>query len=406
MKILLLTDNFYPETNAAASRTYERACYWVKAGHQVTVLTSAPNFPQGKVYKGYKNKWYQRETLDGIDVVRVKTFMVPNEGAFLRTIDFLSYMVMAFTVGLFQKKADVVVASSPQFFTAVAGWGVAALKRKPFAFELADLWPASIHAVGAVKPGLGLRLIEKLELFLYRRAKVIVALTQAFKKDLVSRGIKTKKIHVVPNGVDLERFKPEPASPTLVSKYDLANELVLGYLGNHGPAQNLSNIIEAAECLESLEVQFLLVGDGAEKKHLVKSVKDKKLSNVQFIASQPKANMPQYWALCNIALVHLKNDPVFGTVIPSKLFEAMAMGLPILLVSPEGEAADIIRDEQVGWWVPAGQPEALADKVRYILSCPDEIDQYTGNSLKAAASHSREQQACDMMTALQAVFKD
>ena len=116
MKILFLTDNFFPEVNAGASRVFERAVYWVKWGHDVTVLTSAPNFPQGQVYEGYKNKWYQRENISGIEVIRVKTFIAPNKGTVLRILDFLSYFVMSFIVGLLMKKPDVVIASSPQFF--------------------------------------------------------------------------------------------------------------------------------------------------------------------------------------------------------------------------------------------------------------------------------------------------
>lgn len=406
MKILLLTDNFYPETNAAASRTYERACYWVKAGHQVTVLTSAPNFPQGKVYKGYKNKWYQRELLDGITVVRVKTFMSPNEGRFLRIADFLSYMFMAFFVGLFQRKADVLVASSPQFFTAVAGWGVAAIRRMPFVFELADLWPASVSAVGAMKPSIALRCVEKVELFLYRRAKIIVALTKAFKNDLVARGISAEKIHVVPNGVDLARFQRQEADKGLLEKYALEDKLVFGYLGNHGPAQDLSQIVSAASQLDAQHgLNFLLVGGGAERIKLIELAGDKKLSNLQFVDSQPKQAIKQYWSLCDVALVCLKDDPVFSTVIPSKIFEAMAMGLPILLISPEGEATNIIKNEQVGWWVPAGDVKALVDNIQYILANATERHQCAANSLKAAANHSRERQAYDMMSALQQAIK-
>ena len=149
--ILFLTDNFPPERNAPASRVYEHACYWVRWGHRVTVLTCAPNFPEGKVYAGYRNRWYQVEEVDGIRVVRVKTFIAKNEGVLRRILDYLSFMVTGFVAGLLQTRPDVVVATSPQFFTVVAGWAVAALRRLPFVFELRDLWPASIHAVGALQ---------------------------------------------------------------------------------------------------------------------------------------------------------------------------------------------------------------------------------------------------------------
>ena len=164
MHILFITENFPPETNAAATRVFERACYWVKAGHQVTVITSQPNFPDGKLFPEFKNGWRQVDEMSGIRVVRVKTFIAANRGVLWRTIDFLSFMVTGIWAGLFETKPDVIAATSPQFFAAVGGWLLAGARRVPFVFELGDLWPASIAAVGAVQPGRALQLIEKLEL--------------------------------------------------------------------------------------------------------------------------------------------------------------------------------------------------------------------------------------------------
>src|SRR3972149_1950692 len=197
MNILFLTENFPPERNASATRVYERACYWVRWGHEVTVITCAPNFPEGKVFPGYRNRWRHVEEVDGIRVVRVKTFITANEGVILRSLDFLSFMCNAMIAGIFQREPDVVIATSPQFFAAVGGWGLAGLRGKPFIFELGDLWPASIAAVGAMDQNIFLRWMERLELFLYRRSAAVVALTPAFKKDLVRRGIPPEKIAVV-----------------------------------------------------------------------------------------------------------------------------------------------------------------------------------------------------------------
>ncbi|MBT5455013.1 MAG: glycosyltransferase family 4 protein, partial [Rhodospirillaceae bacterium] len=234
MKILFLTENFPPETNAAATRVYERACYWIEAGHQVTVLTCAPNFPQGRLLDGYQNRWRQVEDMSGIRVVRVKSYITANEGIIRRTLDFVSFMMTAFFFGLFEKKPDVIAATSPQFFAAVAGWMLAGCRRRPFVFELGDLWPASIIAVGAMKDNLLLRLMERLELFLYRRSAAIAALTHAFKDNLVSRDIAPDKIAVVINGVDLKRYAPTARDADLAVEYDLADKFVIGY-GNGGP---------------------------------------------------------------------------------------------------------------------------------------------------------------------------
>src|SRR6516162_1896878 len=239
MRILFLTDNFPPERNAPASRVYEHACYWVHWGHKVTVLTCAPNFPEGRVYEGYGNRWYSVEEMDGIHVVRVKTFITQNEGVMLRTLDYLSFMIASFWAGLWQVRPDVVVATSPQFFTTVGGWALSRVRRLPFVFELRDLWPASIMAVGAMRENVVLRWLERLELFLYHSSAKVVALTEAFKHDLLARGIPAEKVEVVINGVDLTRYSPRHPDANLRKQLGLEGCFVVGYLGTHGMAHAL-----------------------------------------------------------------------------------------------------------------------------------------------------------------------
>lgn len=406
MHILFFADNFPPERNAAATRVYERALYWIKWGHKVTVITCAPNFPEGKVFAGYKNKWYQVEDMDGIKIVRVKTFIHANTGNLLRILDFVSYMITAFGASFLQDKADVVVATSPQFFAAVGGYFSAVCKRKPFVFELSDLWPASIKAVGAMQDSFGLRMCEKLELFLYRHATKVIALTHAFKKDLVARNINADKIEVVINGVDLQRYTPQKKDNDLATQYGLNDKFVLGYIGTHGMAHGLINVLHTAELLKDNQaIRFMLVGPGAERQMLIDEAKKRNLSNVVFIPPQPKEKMPSIWSLCDIALVHLKNDPVFNTVIPSKIFEAMGMGLPIMLVSPQGEASEIIAQDEAGIWVPAGDPKVFAAKVMQLYNERDYLQKLADNSRAAAPKHSRERQAKEFLDVLLGITK-
>jgi colanic acid biosynthesis glycosyl transferase WcaI len=406
MHILFLTENFPPETNAAATRVFERACYWVRWGHTVDVITSAPNFPQGKLFNGYRNRWRHVENLSGIRVIRVKTYIAANEGFLRRTLDFLSFMVSGSMAGLFTKRPDVVVATSPQFFAAVAGWMIGEARRIPFVFELGDLWPASIAAVGAMKRGFVLRLLEKMELFLYRRAAAVAALTNAFKADLVRRGIAPSKIAVVINGVDLPRYGPRPPDATLVEKWALAGKFVVGYAGTLGMAHGLSNVLDAAEILQNeVDVRFLLVGPGAERAALVDEAARRRLTSVVFGDPQPKELMPQVWSTCDVALVHLKNAPTFAEVIPSKMFEAMAMGLPILLAAPLGEASTILKVDDAGVHVPAGDPQALAAGVMR-LKDPGLRARLARQSLAAAEKHTRERQAREMLTVLEAAMRN
>lgn len=404
MKILLFTDNFPPETNAIASRMFERACYWVRWGHQVTVITSVPNFPQGKVYPGYRNRWFQREEMEGIHVLRVKTFMTANEGFALRILDFLSYMFTAFIAALFQEKPDVIASTSPQFFAAVAGWAASMFHRVPSLFEIGDLWPKQIIDVGAMKPGLILRLFEKFELFLYARSDAIVALTPAFREDLIRRGVPTGKISVVVNGVDLPRYRPMPKNRELADQLGLDGHFVVGYIGTHGMSHGLDNVLDAAELLRDHPgVHFLLVGNGAERRHLIAEAASRRLPNVCFVPGQPKAIVPDYWSLCDVALIHLKDAPVFATVIPSKMFEAMAVGLPLLLVAPSGPASDIVQQEGVGVWVPPSDPASFAAAVLHLKDDAALRAKLASNSLASAPRYTRERQARDMLSVLTSV---
>ncbi|MEO0035063.1 MAG: hypothetical protein RLZZ501_1086 [Pseudomonadota bacterium] len=395
MHILFLSENYPPETNAAATRVSERAAYWIAAGHQVTVLTSAPNFPGGKLFPGWRNRWRQVETRDGVRVVRVKTYIAANEGVVRRILDFQSFMVGAVLAGLFERRPDVVVATSPQFFAAVGGWGLATLRRVPFVFELGDLWPRSISAVGAMRDGAALRALERLELFLYRRAAAVVALTHAFKADLIGRGIPAAKIAVVINGVDLPRYAPRPREVGLAAEWGLGEEdFVVGYVGTHGMAHDLGNVLDAAERLRDRpELRFLLVGAGAERRMLVEAAAARGLDRVVFGPPQPKERMPAVWSLCDVALVHLKDSPAFAEVIPSKMFEAMGMGLPLLLVAPEGEASRLLAADGAGRWVPAGDPAALAAAVRALADDGDARRDLAEASRAAAPRHTRQRQA-------------
>lgn len=402
MKILFLTENFPPETNAAATRVFERACYWAKWGHDVTVITCAPNFPGGKLFAGYKNCWRQTEEMAGIKVVRVKTYIAANRGVVLRTLDFLSFMATGFAAGLGQPHPDVVAATSPQFFSAVAGWAVGAVRRIPFVFELGDLWPASIAAVGAMGRSPALKAIEALELFLYRRSASVAALTRSFKDDLVSRGIAGDKIAVVINGVDLPRYEPQARDEALAAEWGLAGKTVVGYVGTHGMAHALGNVLDAAERVRDLpDLRFVLVGGGAERDQLIAEATRRNLDNVVFIPPQPKERMPVVWSLCDVALVHLKNSPVFAGVIPSKIFEAMGMGLPVLLAAPEGEASRIVITSNAGVHVAAEDPDALAGAVRNLSENLDLRQSLAERSLAAAPLYSRERQAREMIEVLQ-----
>ncbi len=400
MKILFLSDNFPPEVNAAASRVYERSCYWVKSNHQVSVMTSAPNFPLGKLFKGYQNKWVQKETMDGIQLIRVKTFMAPNKGFLLRTIDFLSYMVMAIIIGAFQPKPDVIIATSPQFFTAVAGWALSKIKRVPFIFEIGDLWPESIKGLGLLGDSIIYRTLEKLELFLYRQASLIVAQTNALKANLVARGVNPRKIQVILNGVELNTYKSILKKDDEITRdYKLQGKFIVGYIGTHGMSQDLKNVIDCAKIVEDKckDIFFLFVGDGAEKEELIRYSKALDAKNTLFIPLQPKSEITRWWSVCDLSLVTLKNLPIFKTIIPSKIFESFGMGLPVFLVAPEGEASQLIAKEKLGVHVAPQDAQVFASKLIDLYQNNSQLKTLAEASRLAAKQYSREKQAREFL---------
>lgn len=404
MRILFLSDNFPPEGNAPATRLYEHATRWVRAGHDVTVITCAPNFPEGRLFPGYRNAWRQVEWLDGIRVVRVKTYITANEGFLKRTLDYLSFMLMATVMSVFERRPDVVVATSPQFFCALAGWMVGVLKWRPFVFELRDLWPASIMAVGAMRKSLVIRLLERVELFLYRRADAIVSVTESFREDLVARGVPRGKIHVVLNGVDLDRYEPRERDAALAREFGLEGRFVAGYMGTHGMAHALPKVLEAAERLGHREdIAFFFAGSGAERARVEQLVAERGLRNVRLIPRQPKEAMPALWSLCDVAIVPLRDTPVFATVIPSKIFESMGMGVPILMSLPDGEATAIVRGTASGVCVPPEDPQAMAEAVVRLADAPLEMAALRRQARAAAPGFSREALASRMLGVLQQV---
>lgn len=356
MKILFLTDNFPPEVNAPASRTYEHCLEWVKSGAEVTVITCAPNFPAGKVFDGYANWLYQEEQMNGIRVIRVWSYISSNAGFVKRILDYTSYAFSSCIASWFVK-TDLIVATSPQFFTAVSGYASALVKRKPWIMEVRDLWPESIRAVNAMQESRLLDWLEQLEFFLYRKARKIIVVTDAFKVNLIQRNISPDKIEVIKNGVHLAAFRPQPKNRLLLQKLpQLEKKFVVGYIGTHGMAHKLDFILHAAVKAPE-HIHFLFIGDGAEKNKLLRLQKDLALTNTTFLPPVPKSEIAAYISLTDCALVPLKKSETFKTVIPSKIFENAAMEKPILL-GVEGESKAII--EQYGAGL-AFEPENEAD---------------------------------------------
>jgi colanic acid biosynthesis glycosyl transferase WcaI len=372
MRIFFLCQYFPPEIGAPSARTFEHAREWVRAGHEVTVLTGFPNHPTGRIPPEYRGRIFQREEIEGVRVWRTWLWATPNERFTRRTLSYLSFMVSAILAAALRRvDCDVVVATSPQFFVGIAGWAVARIKRRPFVLEVRDLWPEGIVSVGLLAPDSPLtRLLEGIELFLYRAADRVVTVTEAARDDIARRGIDPSKLDTVRNGADLSLFTPGPRDLALREELGLGDRFCVCYVGTHGMTQGLSTALGAAEQLrERDDVHFLFVGEGAEKKKLVAEARERELTNATFLDARPKHMMPRFLRAADACLVCLRRHKLFEGTIPSKLFEAMASGRPVLL-GVQGEAEKILTDAEAGIPFEPENASALADAVARLADDP------------------------------------
>ncbi len=399
MKILFITDNFPPEVNAPATRTYEHCLEWAKQGAEVTIITCAPNFPHGKIYDGYKNKLYQKEQLDGIEVIRVWSYMSANSGFVKRVIDYFSFAFMAFWVGLLQKH-DIVIATSPQFFTTWAAWGISKIRRKPWIFELRDLWPESIRTVGAMKQERILDWLEKIELGLYRDADKVVAVTDAFKSNLIQRGIEPDKIEVVTNGSNVDLFFPRDKDLELLRSLKLENKFIIGYIGTHGMAHSLDFIVQSISKINDASIHFLFIGDGSMKSKIIKIASALSLQNITFLDPIAKEEVPRYLSIIDVSLAPLIKSDTFKTVIPSKIFEAAAMQKPTLL-GVEGQAKEIMDKYGAGLcFEPENEKDFIA-KVNLLKNDQSAYKNYQEGCRRLAEEYDRKKLADSMLNIIE-----
>ena len=282
---------------------HEFARAWVRAGNDVSVITTFPNHPLGQIPPAYRGRWWSTERLDGIRVLRCWLYAVPNRGVGRRGLDHLSFMFTALLFGLPRLPAvDVVVASSPTLFSAVAAWLIARLRRVPFVLEVRDLWPAAIVSLGLMRPGPAVQALEWLARFLYGQAARVVVVTEAFADRLAAEGVPRSKLEVIPNGADTQLFLAARQQQRSQSRATTSTgRFVVAYIGSHGLSHGLSAVLDAAEAQP--DVTYLLVGDGADRARLLAERDRRHLPNVIMRPSVGKADVPGLYAAADVCLV-------------------------------------------------------------------------------------------------------
>ncbi|HOQ90200.1 MAG TPA: glycosyltransferase family 4 protein, partial [Candidatus Hydrogenedentes bacterium] len=365
MRLIFICQYFPPEPGAPAARTHEHAREWVRLGHDVTVVCAVPHYPEGVVPPAYRKRLIFPETVDGIRVLRCRVWAAPNSGIVRRGLCFLTFFALALAVTLrYGRKADLIAATSPHLLAALAGMLAAGMLRKPFVLEIRDLWPQQIADLGVLKTPLLLRPLEWLEKALYRAARRIVTVAPATQKTLASRGIPKNKLRCVPNGIDLDLFTPPPAEAVHAFRAAHAwtdETFVILYIGAHGLSQGLETILEAAALRKDRDPwRFVFVGGGARKAALESMAKERELNRVSFHPIVPRKEVPLWYAAADVCLVCLRDLPVFHTNIPSKMFEIMAAGRP-MVVAAAGQARQLAETARAAMVVPPENPTALAE---------------------------------------------
>lgn len=373
MRIAIFSHYARPEIGAPPARIWDLSRHWIECGHQVDVVSCVPNHPGGKVYPGYSRRLYQQESLDGVRVHRHWTYITPNRGILRRSLGHLSYLPGAMYSSRFKlPRPDVAIGTSPTFFAAMAALHAARRFRIPFIMEVRDLWPALFAELGMLKRGRLYNLLEAWELWMYRKASRIVTVTESFRNNLSERGVPQEKIGVIPNGADVDFWDPSLSDPdSLRREIGLGQAFTALYIGAHGVSQGLKSVLEGARRLQQGDqgVQFLFVGDGAEKKGLMSYASEAGLENVRFHEPVGRERVRDFYALADVCLVPLRNVPLFDTFIPSKMFEVMSMATPVL-GAVKGEAAQILDDSKGAVVVPPEDPQALAEALVELAASP------------------------------------
>jgi len=364
MHFLILTQYFPPEVGGAQIRLYSIAKQLIRKGNKVTIVTSMPNYPAGKIVPSYRKKFYLREKIDNIPVIRTWVYPFSCNSITVRLLNYFTFAFSSIYGILSISKPDVIFVESPPIFLGISGYLTSRLKRCPYIFNVSDLWPDSVREMGIIKNRFLLKLAEMLESFLYKKALIVNGVTEGIVDALKNeKQVFKDKVLFLPNGVDSEIFKPLPEDKQLAINLQIQGKKIFIYAGLHGYAQGLETLIQSARALKQREdIFFLLVGDGPEKRNLISMAQKQGLKNIGFLPPCPFYDMPKLFSISLASIVLLRRIDLFKGAIPSKIFSALSCRVPVIY-SGEGECARIIREANCGIVVEPENPKVLAEAV-------------------------------------------
>lgn len=368
MKILIITQYYPPEPITSMSNVAEQL---VLRGHKVTVFTSFPNYPTGKLFAGYKQKFFFHETICGVKIIRVPVYPDKSKDILKRSRNYLSFALNLFITKILTKdRFDLIYVNNTPVTVGFVAILLGKIYRRKVVVNLQDIWPESLVATKVLRNKAILSLIDKLSLYVFKNAFQITVISPGFKRALIKKGIESKKIKVFYNSAHEGDFKLPKRDTALSRRLKLLNRFNVLYAGNLGPAQGVQNIILAAERLKhNRKIQFVLAGTGIEEQALKKLTKDRKLANIQFLGLQKMENMPSIYALCDAIMVHLTDDPLFDITIPGKTQSCLLSGRPII-ASVSGDAKDLVVRARAGLAALPMNPESLSFAVQKLYKMP------------------------------------
>jgi glycosyltransferase involved in cell wall biosynthesis len=372
MHILIIHQAFASLDEPGGTRHYEFARLLAARGHQVTVIASPVSYITGAstsaavgtspIFKENVGGW------DGVRILRARVYSAHHKSFFHRIIAFFSFMISSFWIGLGVKNVDLVWGTSPPIFQGVPAWLLARLKRASFLFEVRDLWPQFAVAVGVLKNPILIHMSEWLERFLYCRADRVMVNSPGFIAHVQSRG--AQRVELIPNGADPSMFNPSNDGEDFCRANHLEDKFVALYAGAHGMSNDLNVVLDAAKLLmDEKKIQIVLLGDGKEKPALQARAAQMGLSNVSFVSSVPKSEMPNALAAADACIAILKPLEEYKTTYPNKVFDYMAAGRPIVLAI-DGVIREVVEAAQCGYFAEPGNASAMADAICKMASDP------------------------------------
>ena len=372
MKIAILTQYYPPEHGAPQNRLHDLARRWVLKGHDVTVLTAMPNYPTGKIFPEYRGKFIFTEVIDGVKVIHCWILPSEKKSTVRQLICYFSFVKSAAFFGLFKlTKSDFLICESPPLFLGFTALFLSCIKRTKLVTNISDLWPESAVQLGMIGKGPALRFLEWFEQLLYKKSVLVSCQTEGIV-DGVKKRYPGARTFLFPNGVDLDMFTPSIPDAALKKELGIPEDcFIVGYGGNHGRSQALEQVLEAARILQDQKIFIAIFGDGPEKPALEKKTSESGLKNIRFYPSQPRQKMSQIQALWNIALVPLKNIPLFDGARPSKMFELMGGQIPFIFCG-KGEGAEVALKSGCAKVVPPENPAELAATILELSKLPPE----------------------------------